>query len=164
MDIDIDKPVYVISVVSEMLGTPPQTLRMYEKANLVVPKRTSRNTRLYSQRDVEKLKRIVSLHQDLGINIAGIEVILHMRNRMENLQNNFVHFVEFMRKKFGEDIQVNLDENSTDLVPLSEQGAYIMRLVDMQLDEILKQVQSENRDQIIDAEAQDREDGASGTG
>lgn len=131
MDIDKDKPVYVISVVSEMLDTPPQTLRIYEKANLVVPKRTSRNTRLYSMRDVEKLQRIVRLHQDLGINLAGIEVILHMRMKMERMQSDFHKFFDYVKDRLGEDFSGGLDENSTDLVPLSDQGAYIMRIIDV---------------------------------
>jgi MerR family transcriptional regulator, heat shock protein HspR len=131
MEINKDKPVYVISVVSEMLDIPPQTLRIYEKANLVMPQRTKQNTRLYSQTDIEKLQRIVRLHQDLGINLAGIEVILHMRQRMEFFQSEFQKMIELIRDRFGADLDVELDENSTGLVPLSEQGAQIMRLIDI---------------------------------
>lgn len=147
MDIDKEKPVYVISVVSEMLDMPPQTLRIYEKANLVAPGRTKQNTRLYSQSDVEKLQRIIRLHQDLGINLAGIEVILHMRRKMEMMNSQFVKFVEFMRDRLGEEMNVTLDETSTDLVPLSDKGASIMRLIDA-----LRQEASpdEDRDEPID--------------
>jgi len=131
MEINKDKPVYVISVVSEMLNIPPQTLRIYEKANLVCPKRTKQNTRLYSQSDVEKLQRICRLHQDLGINLAGIEVILHMRSKMEYMNNEFRKFVDLIKEKFGADLNLDIDENSTDIVPLSDQGAQIMRLIDI---------------------------------
>jgi len=131
MEINKDKPVYVISVVSEMLNIPPQTLRIYEKSNLVNPKRTKQNTRLYSQTDIEKLQRIIRLHQELGINMAGIEVILHMRNRMEFMQMEFEKIIGLIRDRFGAEFNVNLDENSTDLVPLSDQGAQIMRLIDI---------------------------------
>ncbi len=133
MEIDRDKPVYVISVVAEMLKIPPQTLRIYEKSALIEPCRSKRNTRLYSQRDVEKLQSIVRLHQDLGINLAGIEVILHMKQKMEHMQTEFNSLIEFVRDRFGADISSNLDENSTDLVPLSDSGAYIMRLIDAHL-------------------------------
>ena len=111
MDISKDKPVYVISVVSEMLEVPPQTLRIYEKANLVMPKRTKQNTRLYSQSDIEKLQRIIRLHQDLGINLAGIEVILHMRQKMEYFQTEFERMISLIKDKFGADLKMDLDEN-----------------------------------------------------
>jgi MerR family transcriptional regulator, heat shock protein HspR len=130
MEIDREKPVYVISVVAEMIDIPQQTLRIYEKAKLVCPKRTKQNTRLYSQTDVEKLQRIARLHQELGINLAGIEVILHMRQRMEQMQTQFTKFLELFQERLGSELNVDLDENSTDLVPLSGKGAYIMRLID----------------------------------
>ena len=131
MEISNDKPVYVISVVAEMLNVPQQTLRIYEKANLVMPKRTKQNTRLYSQSDIEKLQRIIRLHQELGINLAGIEVILHMRIKMLLLQEEFERMIKLIRDSFGAELNVNLNEDSTDLVPLSEQGAQIMRLIDI---------------------------------
>ncbi len=131
MDISDDKPVYVISVVSEILNIPQQTLRIYEKANLVTPKRTKQNTRLYSQADIEKLQRIIRLHQELGINLAGIEVIMHMRQKMMNMQFEFEKIIRLMKDTFGADLNVDLDENSTNLVPLSEQGAQIMRMIDI---------------------------------
>ncbi len=135
MDIDINEPVYIISVVSEMLNIPQQTLRIYEKSNLVCPKRTKQNTRLYSQADVEKLHRIVRLHQDLGINLAGIEVILHMRQKMEKMQTDFNSFINMVRDRLGTELDINLNEDSTDLVPLSDQGAHIMKIIDILTEE-----------------------------
>lgn len=118
VDVDKDKPVYVISVVAEMLGTTQQQLRIYEKENLVIPRRTSRNTRLYSQRDVELLQKITTLHQDLGVNLAGVEVILNMRRRMEQMQNEFESFVQEVSVRFGVDLRRGADEECTDLIPL----------------------------------------------
>ncbi len=106
-------------------------MRIYEKANLVTPKRTKQNTRLYSQADIEKLQRIIRLHQELGINLAGIEVIMHMRQKMMNMQFEFEKIIRLMKDTFGADLNVDLDENSTNLVPLSEQGAQIMRMIDI---------------------------------
>ncbi len=118
VEVDKDKPVYVISVVAEMLGTTQQQLRIYEKEKLVIPRRTSRNTRLYSQRDVELLQKITTLHQDLGVNLAGVEVILNMRRRMEQMQNEFETFVQEVQVRFGVDLRRGQDEECTDLIPL----------------------------------------------
>ena len=117
-EIDKDKPVYVISVVAKMLNISQQTLRLYEKENLVVPKRTSKNTRLYSVRDVEELSRITRLHQELGVNLAGIDVILNMLRKMDNMQNDFLKLVEFIREKLNIEIEDIPNEDSTCLVPV----------------------------------------------
>lgn len=118
VEVDRDKPVYVISVVAEMLETTQQQLRIYEKERLVVPRRTKRNTRLYSQRDVELLQKIITLHQELGVNMAGVEIILSMRNRMERMQTDFERFVDEVRTRFGVDLGKPADEECTDLIPL----------------------------------------------
>ena len=118
VDVDRNKPVYIISVVAEMLSTTQQQLRIYEKEKLVVPKRTRRNTRLYSQSDVEILQRIIRLHQDLGINLAGIEVILNMRRRMEDMEREFNDFVGMVRDRFGYEITPGSTSECTDLIPM----------------------------------------------
>ncbi|MEW6200822.1 MAG: MerR family transcriptional regulator [bacterium] len=117
-EIDKDKPVYVISVVAKMLDISQQTLRLYEKEKLVVPKRTSKNTRLYSVRDVEELRRITRLHQELGVNLAGIDVILHLLHKMDKMQNDFLKLVEFIREKLNIEIEDFTNEDSTSLVPV----------------------------------------------
>src|SRR3989304_5124369 len=77
---------FMISVVSEMLGIHPQTLRIYEREGFIKPKRSGGNTRLYSEEDVEKLEMILRLTRELGVNLAGVEVILSMREKMEQMQ------------------------------------------------------------------------------
>lgn len=80
-----DQPRYVISVAAEILGVHPQTLRLYEREGLVEPKRTGGKIRLYSERDIDKIRFIMRLTQDLGVNLAGAEAILYMRERMIQL-------------------------------------------------------------------------------
>src|SRR5881275_991262 len=77
-----DRPRYVISVAAQILGVHPQTLRLYEREGLVEPKRTGGKIRLYSERDIEKIRCVMRLTNDLGVNLAGAEAILYMRERM----------------------------------------------------------------------------------
>ncbi|MBN1399752.1 MAG: helix-turn-helix transcriptional regulator [Anaerolineae bacterium] len=81
-----DEPCYVISVAAKLVELHPQTLRYYDRIGLIKPSRTSGRIRLYSQRDIEELRRIVRLTEDLGVNLAGVEVIMHMSRRIEELQ------------------------------------------------------------------------------
>jgi MerR family transcriptional regulator, heat shock protein HspR len=80
-----DQPRYVISVAAQILGVHPQTLRLYEREGLVEPKRTGGHIRLYSERDIEKVRSVMRLTNDLGVNLAGAEAILNMRERMLQL-------------------------------------------------------------------------------
>ncbi|GEM84720.1 MULTISPECIES: heat shock protein transcriptional repressor HspR, fused homodimer type [Meiothermus] len=82
-----ERPVYIISVAAELVGMHPQTLRLYEREGLVAPSRTSGKTRLYSERDVEKLKEIRRLTQELGVNLAGVEEIIRLRDELDIQQN-----------------------------------------------------------------------------
>ncbi len=81
-----DEPVYLISVVSTMLNIHPQTLRQYERDGLIKPSRTSGRMRLYSQRDIDKMKVILRLTRDLGVNIAGIDIILRLKEQMDSME------------------------------------------------------------------------------
>ncbi|MBN1202132.1 MAG: MerR family transcriptional regulator [Anaerolineae bacterium] len=81
-----DEPCYTIGVVARMVDLHPQTLRNYEQIGLVVPRRSEGNIRLYSQVEVERLRKISRLTQELGVNLAGVEVILHMTEQIETLQ------------------------------------------------------------------------------
>jgi MerR family transcriptional regulator/heat shock protein HspR len=83
---DARRPVYHISIVAEMVETHPQTLRMYERMGLIAPRRTRNNVRLYSDDDVEQVRRIQYLTQDLGVNLAGVEVIFNLLREMQRLQ------------------------------------------------------------------------------
>ena len=96
-----DKPVYMISVVAQMLDVHPQTLRLYEREGLIRPSRTEGNTRLYSQDDVGRVERVLSLTRELGVNLAGVDIILRMQQKLEALEaergatvTNFIRFVE----------------------------------------------------------------------
>jgi MerR family transcriptional regulator/heat shock protein HspR len=100
-----DVPLYMISVVSELLGIHPQTLRLYEREGLVCPRRTKGNTRLYSERDVEEVRRILHLTRDLGVNLAGVEVILEMRRKMEKMQAEMDEKVEFLRREMKKEYE-----------------------------------------------------------
>ncbi|MDT7921244.1 MAG: helix-turn-helix transcriptional regulator [Meiothermus sp.] len=84
---DKERPVYIISVAAELVGMHPQTLRLYEREGLVAPSRTSGKTRLYSERDVEKLREIRRLTQELGVNLAGVEEIIRLRDELDIQQN-----------------------------------------------------------------------------
>ena len=84
---DESKEFFSIGIVSQMLDVHPQTLRHYERRGLVVPTRTEGNTRLYSREDVTKLRMILRLANELGVNLAGIEVVLNMREKIEQLES-----------------------------------------------------------------------------
>lgn len=81
-----NQPMYVISVAAKMVDLHPQTLRHYEELGLVNPQRSQGNIRLYSPTDIERLRQINRLTAELGVNLAGVEIILDMRERLENLQ------------------------------------------------------------------------------
>ena len=90
---------YMISAVAEMYNIHPQTLRLYEREGLLGPSRSDGNTRLYTQQDLEQLETILNLTRDLGVNLAGVEIILNMRQRMEEMQKEMQAFVEFVRRE-----------------------------------------------------------------
>lgn len=85
--IDQDKPLYVISVAAELVDMHPQTLRLYERKGLIEPSRSAGKTRLYSQRNIEQLREIRRLTQELGVNLAGVEEIIRLRQRLDHLQS-----------------------------------------------------------------------------
>ena len=86
--IDKDKPLYVISVAAELVDMPPQTLRLYERKGLIEPSRSAGKTRLYSQRNIEQLREIRRLTQELGVNLAGVEEIIKLREKLDRLQGS----------------------------------------------------------------------------
>lgn len=99
---DRSKPVYTIGVVAQMLKVHPQTLRFYERKGLLKPSRTEGRTRLYSQEDVEELARLIRLTRDLGVNLAGVEIILRMRRRMVEMQRQIEDLLAYVRESGGE--------------------------------------------------------------
>jgi MerR family transcriptional regulator/heat shock protein HspR len=93
------KGAYMISAVAEMYAIHPQTLRMYEREGLLLPSRSDGNTRLYTDEDLERLEFILNLARDLGVNIAGIAIILQMRQRMEAMTVQMQDFVGYVRNE-----------------------------------------------------------------
>ncbi|MBM0636648.1 heat shock transcriptional regulator HspR [Campylobacter sp. VicNov18] len=87
MDHHYDEPVYLISVVAKVLSIHPQTLRQYEREGLIEPSRTDGKIRLYSQRDIDRIKLILRLTRDMGINLAGVDVILKLKNQLHEFEN-----------------------------------------------------------------------------
>src|ERR1700732_3277018 len=91
------KGAYMIPSVAEMYGIHPQTLRLYEREGLLKPSRTDGNTRLYSEEDLAQLGTILSLTRDLGVNLAGVEIILNMRGKIEQMQHEVNEFMEYVK-------------------------------------------------------------------
>ena len=108
---------FMISVVSEMLGIHPQTLRLYEREGFIKPKRSVGNTRLYSEEDVEKLEMILRLTRELGVNLAGVEVILSMREKMEQMQRDMEETIRQLREELAREI-LRREEMRNALVPV----------------------------------------------
>src|SRR3954464_6674566 len=95
---------YMISSVAEMYEIHPQTLRLYEREGLLKPSRTEGNTRLYSEQDLEQLETILSLTRDLGVNLAGVEIILNMRRKIEAMQLEVNEFMEYVKRELSRGI------------------------------------------------------------
>jgi MerR family transcriptional regulator, heat shock protein HspR len=95
------KGAYMISVVAENYDIHPQTLRLYEREGLLKPSRSEGNTRLYTEEDLERLELILNLTRDLGVNLAGVEVVLNMRQRMEDMQREMQEFIEYIEREFS---------------------------------------------------------------
>lgn len=100
---DRARPLYTIGVVAGMLKVHPQTLRFYERKGLLRPSRTEGRTRMYSQEDVEELARVIRLTRDLGVNLAGVEIVLRMRRRMLEMQKQIEDLLAYIRES-GEDV------------------------------------------------------------
>ena len=95
------KAYYMISVVAQKYNIHPQTLRLYEREGLLKPSRTDGNTRLYSDEDLEQLETILSLTRDLGVNLAGVEIILNMRRKIERMQAEVNEFMDYVRHELS---------------------------------------------------------------
>jgi MerR family transcriptional regulator, heat shock protein HspR len=97
-----DQKFVMISVVAERYGIHPQTLRLYEREGLIKPARSAGNTRLYDEEAIRRLEIILTLTRDLGVNLAGVEVILNMREQMEKMQGEVDRLLEFVRRQAEE--------------------------------------------------------------
>jgi len=106
----------MISAVSQKYNIHPQTLRLYEREGLLKPSRTEGNTRLYSEEDIEKIETIMSLTRDLGVNLAGVEIILNMRTKIERMQTEVNEFMEYVKRELSKGIDDWEQRLSTALV------------------------------------------------
>jgi len=107
-----DRPRYMISIAAELVGMHPQTLRIYEQKGLVRPRRTPGNTRLYSERDVERLRLIQRLTTELGLNLAGVEALLALRDQVERLQAR----IDRLERQLNDEVQKVHRQYRRDLV------------------------------------------------
>ncbi len=111
---------YTISAVAEMYEIHPQTLRLYEREGLLLPSRSVGNTRVYEDADLERLEVILSLTRELGVNLAGVEIILNMRAKMAQMQSEFERFFEYLKTHADEFSSQRSDFTSTEaLIPVS---------------------------------------------
>ena len=108
----------MISAVAEMYGIHPQTLRLYEREGLLKPSRTEGNTRLYTDEDLLRLEFILSLARDLGVNIAGMAIILQMRERMEEMQHQIQEFVQYIQQEVLSRASAAADPSKGAIVPV----------------------------------------------
>ena len=108
----------MISAVSEMYAIHPQTLRLYEREGLLRPSRSDGNTRLYTEEDLQRLEFILNLARDLGVNMAGIAIVLQMRERMEEMNRQMQGFVEYVRTEMLTQMQQNMGQPGSGLVPV----------------------------------------------
>ena len=125
------KAYYMISAVAQKYNIHPQTLRLYEREGLLKPSRTDGNTRLYSEEDLEQLETILTLTRDLGVNLAGVEVILNMRRKIQQMQGEVNEFMEYVKREMSRGIEdweqrlstAMVKSTSTDLVRVNQPAA-----------------------------------------
>jgi MerR family transcriptional regulator/heat shock protein HspR len=109
---------YTISAVATQFDIHPQTLRLYEREGLLKPSRSEGNTRVYTDTDLERLEIILSLTRDLGVNLAGVEIILNMREKMDAMQREFERFFQYLQQHAAEFTQFTE-------TPRPEEGALV---------------------------------------
>ena len=93
-----DEPVYLISIVAKILDIHPQTLRQYERENLISPSRSNGRIRLYSQRDIDKIKMILRLTRELGVNLAGVDIILRLKDNVDSVESEIAELRDELLK------------------------------------------------------------------
>jgi MerR family transcriptional regulator/heat shock protein HspR len=113
---------YHISSVAKMYDIHPQTLRLYEREGLLAPSRSEGNTRLYSAEDLKRLELILSLIRDLGVNLAGVEVVLNMRAKIERIEGEVGEFLDYVRREFFEGREEEFEARKRALVHVRPGG------------------------------------------
>lgn len=129
IEVDAERGVFMISVAAELADMHPQTLRMYEARGLIEPKRSPKGTRLYSHSDVERLKRIQEMTAELGLNLAGVEKVLELENKLDSM----IRKVQAMEKR-AEDLKSEVErleqlrrDLRAEIVPYARGGALVRR-------------------------------------
>jgi len=115
----VKEKVYMIAYVSSKYDIHPQTLRLYEREGLLVPSRSTGNTRLYTEKDLKKLEFILNLSRDMGVNLAGIDIIYTMKLKMERMEDEFSKFLEELKKEFFSGKENLFDQKKNSLVKMS---------------------------------------------
>jgi len=110
------KGAYMISAIAEMYEIHPQTLRLYEREGLLLPSRSDGNTRLYTDEDIERLEVILQLTRELGVNLAGVEIILNMREKMAAMQKQMEQFVTAMNQQMSQHMQQGFREEAPQML------------------------------------------------
>ncbi len=113
------KNYYHISSVSKMFNIHPQTLRLYEREGLLRPSRSEGNTRCYTDEDLRQLELILNLTRDLGVNLAGVEVVINMRKKIEQIEEEVNMFLEYIRREFFEGKEEEFELRTKSLVRVS---------------------------------------------
>jgi MerR family transcriptional regulator, heat shock protein HspR len=111
---------FMISAVAEQYQIHPQTLRLYEREGLLKPSRSEGNTRLYTEQDLERLEVILKLTRDLGVNLAGVEIILNMRERMGEMQSQIEQFVSSLNTEISHRARPAAAQSANSLIPVLE--------------------------------------------
>jgi MerR family transcriptional regulator/heat shock protein HspR len=112
------KAAYMISAVAEQYEIHPQTLRLYEREGLLAPSRSDGNTRLYTDEDLQRLEVILKLTRDLGVNLAGVEIILNMREKMEAMQQHMEGFITNLNEELSKRATSKPEEEDRSLMPV----------------------------------------------
>ncbi len=121
------KAAYMISAVAEQYAIHPQTLRLYEREGLLTPSRSEGNTRLYTDGDLDRLEVILKLTRELGVNLAGVEIILNMREKMEAMQKQIQSFVETLNQELSQRAAHRPVESENSLMPVIQINALSTR-------------------------------------
>ncbi|RDU58651.1 heat shock protein transcriptional repressor HspR [Helicobacter sp. MIT 99-5507] len=111
-----EEPVFLISVVARILSIHPQTLRQYEKEGLIEPGRTDGKMRLYSQKDIDKIKTILRLTRDLGVNLAGVDIILRLKDKLDELDSTIEELQSSIDKQDNKKNSISVKRNSYDVI------------------------------------------------
>lgn len=114
---------YLISAVASKYNIHPQTLRLYEREGLLIPSRSKGNTRYYTNEDLKKLEFILNLSREMGVNLAGIEIIYNMKLKMEKMQEEFAKFLDELKKEFFSGKESIFDQKTKALVKFAPSAA-----------------------------------------